>query len=99
NLLYQFHPNKETREISLTLYIRSKDFGLGTPYNMTEGSAMLSLIGRLTGYTPRWFTYFIGDAHVYENHFDMLNEQLKREPFPAPQLVISERVPAFAQTG
>jgi thymidylate synthase len=29
----------------------------------------------------------------------MLNEQLKREPFPAPQLVISERVPAFAQTG
>jgi thymidylate synthase len=99
HLLYQFHPNQETREISLTLYIRSNDLGLGTPFNLTEGAALLSLIGRLTGYTPRWFTYFIGDAHVYENHLDMLNEQLKREPFPAPQLVISERVPAFAQTG
>ena len=28
HLLYQFHPNVETREISLTLYIRSNDLGL-----------------------------------------------------------------------
>ena len=68
HLLYQFHPNVETKEISLTLYIRSNDLGLGTPFNLTEGAALLSLFGRLTGYTPRWFTYFIGDAHVYENH-------------------------------
>ena len=73
--------------------------GLGTPFNLTEGAALLSLIGRLTGYTPRWFTYFIGDAHVYENHLDMLNEQLTREPFPMPKLVISDRVPEFAKTG
>ena len=99
HLLYQFHPNVETKEISLTLYIRSNDLGLGTPFNLTEGAALLSLIGRLTGYTPRWFTYFIGDAHVYENHLDMLNEQLTREPFPMPKLVISDRVPEFAKTG
>nr|WP_314479861.1 thymidylate synthase [uncultured Pseudomonas sp.] len=99
HLLYQFHPNVETREISLTLYIRSNDLGLGTPFNLTEGAALLALFGRLTGYTPRWFTYFIGDAHVYENHLDMLNEQLKREPLEAPKLVISDRVPAFAETG
>ncbi|WP_433885854.1 thymidylate synthase [Pseudomonas vranovensis] len=99
HLLYQFHPNVETREISLTLYIRSNDLGLGTPFNLTEGAALLSLMGRLTGYTPRWFTYFIGDAHVYENHLDMLNEQLKREPLAAPKLVINDRVPEFAKTG
>ena len=66
---------------------------MGTPFNLTEGAALLSLIGRLTGYAPRWFTYFIGDAHVYENHLDMLNEQLTREPFPMPKLKISYRVP------
>jgi len=99
HLLYQFHPNTQTKEISLTLYIRSNDLGLGTPFNLTEGAALLSLIGRLTGYTPRWFTYFIGDAHVYENHLDMLNEQLRREPLEAPKLVISDRVPEFAKTG
>ena len=99
HLLYQFLVNQEKREISLCLYIRSNDVGLGTPFNLTEGAALLHLVGRLTGYTPRWFTYFIGDAHIYENHVDMLQQQLQREPFPAPKLVLSDRIPDYAVTG
>ncbi|WCL53574.1 thymidylate synthase [Gimibacter soli] len=99
HLLYQFLVNQAKGEISLCLYIRSNDVGLGTPFNLTEGAALLHLVGRLTGYKPRWFTYFIGDAHIYENHVDMLQEQLRREPFPAPQLVLSDRIPDYAVTG
>ncbi|WP_373986716.1 thymidylate synthase [Duganella sp. BuS-21] len=99
HLLYQFIPNPATKELSMCLYVRSNDLGLGTPFNLAEGAALMHLVGRLTGYTPRWFTYFIGDAHIYENHMDMVQEQLKREPFPLPQLTISDRVPAFAETG
>jgi thymidylate synthase len=99
HLLYQFIPNPATRELSMCLYVRSNDLGLGTPFNLAEGAALMHLVGRLTGYTPRWFTYFIGDAHIYENHLDMVQEQLKREPFPAPKFVISDRVPSFAETG
>jgi thymidylate synthase len=98
HLLYQFLVNSSKREISLCLYIRSNDVGLGAPFNLTEGAALLHLVGRLAGYTPRWFTYFIGDAHIYENHVDMLQEQLKREPFAAPRLVLSERIPDYALT-
>jgi thymidylate synthase len=99
HLLYHFLPNPSRREISLCLYIRSNDVGLGTPFNLAEGAALLHLVGRLTGYAPRWFSYFIGDAHIYETHVDMLREQLRREPFPAPRLVLSERIPDFAATG
>ncbi|MDY7579639.1 thymidylate synthase [Herbaspirillum sp. RTI4] len=99
HLLYQFMPNAATREISLCLYIRSNDIGLGTPFNLAEGAALLHLVGRLTGYTPRWFTYFIGDAHIYENHLPMLQEQLTRTPHPAPTLRLSDRIPDFALTG
>lgn len=99
HLLYQFIPNPGTREISLCLYVRSNDIGLGTPFNLAEGAALLHLVGHLTGYTPRWFTYFIGDAHIYENHISMVREQLNRTPHPAPKLVISERIPAFASSG
>lgn len=99
HLLYQFLPNQSTKEISLCLYIRSNDVGLGTPFNLAEGAALLHLVGRLTGYAPRWFTYFIGDAHIYENHLDMVKEQLTREPHPAPQLVLSGRIPDYAKTG
>lgn len=99
HLLYQFLVNQSKREISLCLYIRSNDVGLGTPFNLTEGAALLQLVGRLTGYTPRWFTYFIGDAHIYESHVNMLKEQLQRKPFSAPKLILSDRVPDFAVTG
>lgn len=98
HLLYQFLVNQQTREISMCLYVRSNDVGLGAPFNMAEGAALLHLVGRLTGYTPRWFTYFIGDAHIYENHVDMLQEQLRRTPYPAPRLVLSDRIPDYAVT-
>jgi thymidylate synthase len=99
HLLYQFIPNPTTRELSMCLYVRSNDLGLGTPFNLAEGAALMHLVGLLTGYTPRWFSYFIGDAHIYENHMDMVKEQLTRTPFAAPQLRISDRVPDFARTG
>jgi thymidylate synthase len=99
HLLYQFIPNATTRELSLCLYVRSNDIGLGTPFNIAEGAALLHLVARLTGYQPRWFSYFIGDAHIYENHMEMVREQMKREPLPLPQLHINSRVPAFAETG
>ncbi|WP_368642416.1 thymidylate synthase [Castellaniella ginsengisoli] len=99
HLLYQFLANPVTRELSLCLYIRSNDVGLGTPFNLAEGAALTHLVARLTGYEPRWFTYFIGDAHIYETHVDMLREQLDREPLPAPRLHLSDRIPAYADTG
>jgi len=30
---------------------------------------------------------------------DMVQEQLKREPLPLPELIISDRVPDFSKTG
>ena len=99
HLLYQFLVSEARREISLCLYIRSNDVGLGAPFNLTEGAALLHLVGRLTGYAPRWFSYFIGDAHIYENHLGMLEEQLQRAPYPPPKLILSERIPDYALTG
>ena len=99
HLLYQFLPNAAMRELSLCLYIRSNDIGLGAPFNLAEAAALLHLVARLTGYAPRWFTYFIGDAHIYENQLPMLREQLTRAPLPAPQLQLSARIPDFAVTG
>jgi thymidylate synthase len=99
HLLYQFLPNATRQEISLCLYVRSNDLGLGAPFNLCEAAVLLSLVGRLTGYAPRWLSYFIGDAHIYENQLEMLHEQLRREPYPSPRLVIAPRVPDFAATG
>ena len=99
HLLYQFNVNAADRELSLCLYQRSVDSFLGLPWNLAEGAALLTLFGRLTGYRPRWFTWFGADVHVYETHLSAATEQLARSPRPLPSLHIADRVPAYAETG
>jgi len=99
HLLYQFTPNVADKELSLTLFIRSSDNGLGLPVNTAAGAFLLALFARLTGYTPRFLNVMLADSHIYENQIPMLQEQLKREPHALPTLKISDRVPAFAETG
>lgn len=92
HLLYQFLPNKATKELSMCLYLRSNDLGLGAPFNLAEGAALLELVSRLTGYKAKWFTYFVADAHIYVNHREMLETQLAREPYPLPKFELDTRV-------
>lgn len=99
HLLYQFLVNQDKREISLCMYQRSADCFLGVPFNVSSSAALLHLVGRLTGYAPRWLTHFVADAHIYENHLDAVHEQLRRDPMPLPSLSISDRVPDFSRTG
>lgn len=37
--------------------------------------------------------------HIYENHVEMLREQLTRTPFASPRLQLSDRIPDYATTG
>lgn len=99
HLLYQFLPNVESRELSIICFLRSNDLGLGLPFNSAEAAAMLELVARLTGFKAKWVTLMIGDAHIYENQVEMIEEQLCRIPKKAPRLSIADRVPAYAQTG
>lgn len=99
HVMYQFLVNVPKREISLCMYQRSCDMFLGIPMNIASASLFLSIVGHLTGYTPRYFTHFLADAHVYINHLDQVKEQISREPFALPKLVISDRVPEFHKDG
>lgn len=86
HLLYHFMPDHERKELHMSLYVRSNDLFLGAPFNIAEGAALMHLVGRVTGYFPRIFSYFIGDAHIYNSHMTAVLEQLQREPHPLPAL-------------
>lgn len=98
HLLYQFGVDQKNHRLSLNLYIRSNDIGLGAPFNIVEAAFLLHLFARLTGYTPYKLTYMIGDAHLYDNQLDMAKTMLEREPYPLPKLVFSDRIPSYAET-
>ncbi|XP_066943796.1 thymidylate synthase [Macrobrachium rosenbergii] len=79
-------------ELSCQLYQRSADIGLGVPFNIASYSLLTCMIAHITKLKPGDFVHTLGDAHVYSNHCDALNEQLTREPRPFPKLRIKREV-------
>ncbi|EDO49153.1 predicted protein [Nematostella vectensis] len=79
-------------ELSCQLYQRSGDMGLGVPFNIASYSLLTYMIAHVCGLKPGDFVHSLGDAHVYLNHFEALEEQLKREPRAFPSLVIKRQV-------
>ena len=38
---------------------------------------------------PKEFVYFLGNAHIYDDHIEVLKEQVTRKPYVFPKLNIS----------
>ena len=72
-------------KLSCQLYQRSGDLGLGVPFNIASYAVLTHMIAHVTGMQAGELVHTLGDAHVYLNHVDALEEQLKRtpvDPFP-----------------
>ncbi|ESL08521.1 dihydrofolate reductase-thymidylate synthase [Trypanosoma rangeli SC58] len=74
-------------ELSCMLYQRSCDMGLGVPFNIASYALLTILIAKATGLRPGEFVHTLGDAHVYSNHIEPCQAQLKRVPRAFPFLV------------
>jgi len=82
-------------KLNCTLVQRSADLGLGVPFNTTQYAVLVHMIAQVTGLKPGRFHHYLQNAHIYENHFSGLQEQLQREPYPAPQLWLNPEIRNF----
>jgi len=86
HLFYQFYV--ANGRLSCSLYIRSNDLFLGAPFNIAEYALLTHMIAQQCDLGVGELVYTIGDAHIYTNHLDQVDEQLAREPLPLPKLNI-----------
>jgi thymidylate synthase len=89
----QFHFdefNVPTRAISLMWNQRSVDTFLGLPFNIASYGLLLEIIAKEVNMVPDELIGNLGDVHLYLNHIEQAKEQISREPYPLPKLIIND---------
>tara|TARA_B110000967_G_scaffold86520_1_gene89088 strand:- start:2032 stop:2961 length:930 start_codon:yes stop_codon:yes gene_type:complete len=75
-------------KLSCTLTARSQDVFLGQPFNIASYSFLVHLIAKHCDLEPYEFILYAGNCHIYDDHFEQVNEQLSRDPHSFPTLEI-----------
>lgn len=79
-------------KLSCQLYIRSNDMFLGNPFNVASYSLLTLLVAQVCGLTPHEFILTVGDAHIYKNHLDQVNEQINRDILNEPTVTLNPEI-------
>lgn len=82
---FQFYV-REGKYLDLIWLQRSADMFLGIPFNISSYALLTHIVAAMTGLVAGRVSCSIGDAHVYKNHVDQVNEQCSRVPYDLPDI-------------
>ncbi len=88
--LFQFYVSDN--KLSCQLYQRSADVFLGVPFNIASYALLTEMIAHVCGLQAGEFIHTLGDAHIYNNHFEQVALQITRKPKALPKLHLNPEI-------
>jgi thymidylate synthase len=88
HVMSQFYVNKN-KELSCHMYQRSVDVFLGLPFNIASYALLTHLLAHHCNLKVGELVISTGDTHIYKDHIEQVKEQLTRETYPLPTLMLN----------
>jgi thymidylate synthase len=95
HVMFQCYVTNSGR-LDLVVTMRSVDLFLGLPFDAASYAVLQRLLALKTGYSSGRLTFFLGDVHIYKNHFEQVEQVLARVPYEPPTLTFSPDVDLFS---
>lgn len=95
HMMAQFYVNNG--KLSCQMYQRSADMFLGVPFNIASYALFTHMIAQVCNLEVSELIITLGDAHIYNNHFEQVKEQLNRDPKPSATLELNSEISVITE--
>jgi thymidylate synthase len=87
---YDTNTMKIVRYLSVKLPQNTLD--LTKPFNIASYALLTMMVAQVVGLEVGDFVHTLGDAHLYNNHLEQVEEQLSRTPYPLPTMKLNPEI-------
>ena len=97
SMTFNVTKDKESGRLVLNAILnqRSNDVMTANNWNVVQYAVLLHMIAQVSGMIAGELVHVIADAHIYDRHIPMIEEMLRREPYPAPTFWINPDIKNF----
>ncbi len=92
---YSMTFNVSGHTLNAILNQRSQDMLTANNWNVCQYALLLMMIAQVTGYVAGELIHVVADAHIYDRHIPVVEELIKREPYPAPKVELNPDITDF----